>query len=115
MRTAVKKSIPSLIATLLMVGAAFAQPGPGMGGMGGMGPGGGWRASQGNTPGYALMSPQERSEHQNRMRAMQTYDECSAYVGEHRAAMLTRAQEKGVTLQTARNPCDMMRSRGQIR
>lgn len=107
-----------LFVAVMMTAGAQAQPGPGMGGMGpgmgGGGPGAGWRAGQGNTPGFALMSQQERIDHQNRMRSMRSYDECVAYVGEHHALMATRAQEKGIALQPPRNPCDMMKSRGRI-
>lgn len=115
MNSLLKKSLLPLLATLLMAAGVQAQPGPGMGGMGGMGPGAGWRASQGNTAGFALMTQEERVEHQNRMRSMQTYDQCAAYVGEHHAQMAARAEGKGVALQAPRNPCDMMKNRGQIR
>jgi hypothetical protein len=61
------------------------------------------------------MSAQERAEHQSRMRAMQSYDECIAYIAEHHGKMAARAQEKGVALQAPRNPCDMMKARGRIK
>jgi hypothetical protein len=89
--------------------------GGGMGGGSGGGSGANWRANQANTPGFTLMSEQERIEHQNRMRSLQTYDECSAYVGEHRTQMALRAQEKGVTLQSPGSPCETMKSRGRIK
>jgi hypothetical protein len=121
MTTLLKKLLIPMIAGLALATTALAQPGPGMGGgpgmgrMGGGGPGAGWRADTGNTPGYVLMTEQERLEHQNRLRSMKTYQECSAYVSEHRAQMATRAQEKGTTLRAFRNPCDMMKSRGWIK
>jgi hypothetical protein len=100
----------SLVTTMAWMAVAQAQPGPGMGGM----PGAGWRAGQGNTPGFALMSDQERMDHQNRMRSLRSYDECLAYVGEHHAQMAVRAQARGIALPAPRNPCDMMQRRGRI-
>ena len=88
-----------MLATLMTVsmGAAMAQPGSGKGpgagtgpmgagttasapGMG-MGPGGGRGAARYGsdyTPGWTLMSQQERNEHRDRMRSMKTYEECKA-------------------------------------
>ena len=122
MTTLLQKLLIPVIAGLAMTTVALAQPGPGMGQgggprmgrMAGSGPGAGWRANSANTPGFALMTEQERVEHQNRLRSMKTYQECTAYVSEHRAQMVTRAQEKGTTLRAYRNPCDMMKSRGWI-
>jgi hypothetical protein len=115
MTTLLKKLLIPMIAAVAVSTAAFAQPGPGMGGGMGRGPGGGWNASSGNTPGWTLMTQQERVEHQNRMRSMKTYQECSAYLSEHRAQMAQRAAAQGTTLRAFRNPCDMMKSRGWIK
>jgi hypothetical protein len=120
----------------------WAQPGPGMGGgmqqgmgpgmgpgmgagvgagMGpGMGPGAGggrgMRFSQNNTRGWNLMSAEERTEFQRKMREVKTYDECVQTQGEHRAAMEGRAKEKGLTLPTPRrNACETMKARGLIK
>lgn len=74
-------------------------PGPGASSPGmGMGPGGGrgagrWGADY--TPGWAMMTSQERDEHRNRMRAMTTYDECHAYQTQHHEQMVARAKERG--------------------
>ncbi len=113
-----------ILTACLSAGTAFAQAGaasgpgpgasaPGMGmGMGkGMGPGGGrgpmgrWGAD--NTPGWTMMTPQERSEHQNRMRSMTSYDECKTYQAQHHEQMMARAKERGAQLQAAprRDPC----------
>jgi len=118
MTTLLKTLLIPMIAALAVSTAALAQPGPGMGGGmgGGMGRGaGGWNAAAGNTPGWALMTPEERTEHQTRMRSMKTYEECAAYVSEERGKMAARAQEQGTTLRAFRNPCDMMKSRGWIK
>ena len=105
---------------------AMAQNGPGGGGGGGMGGGpcmqggaggggGGMRFNQKNTPGWTLMTQEERTEMQNKMRAVKTYDECKQLQTEHRAQMEARAKEKGVTLREPRqNGCDRMKARGMI-
>lgn len=98
---------------------ALAQPGGGKGpgsgpgasapGMG-IGPGGGRGAGRWGsdfTPGWALMTQQERNEHRDRMREMKTYEECKAYQEQHHAQMATRAKERdGKALaQPRRDPC----------
>lgn len=67
---------------------------PGMG----MGPGGGRGAARwgvDDTPGWALMTPQEREQHRERMRSMKTYEECTRYQQEHHQQMVERARERG--------------------
>jgi hypothetical protein len=103
-------------ASLLLAGSALAQPGPGTGGgMGGgmgqgpcmkgdvaTGPNCGWRMSRKNTPGYRLMTPEERASHQQKMRAFTNRDECQAYMAEHHAEMATRAKAKGMSVPAPR-------------
>ena len=90
--------------------SALAQPGPGAGGMGKM------RIDRANTPGWTLMTGQERIANQNRMRETKTYEECLRVQTEHRAAMETRAKEKGLTLRTPRqNACDVAKTRGWVK
>lgn len=48
--------------------------------------------------GAQLMTPQERVEHQARMRAAKTLEEREQVRAEHHAAMVTRAKERGITL-----------------
>ena len=106
----------------------------GMGGAGGgygMGPGGGrgmgygmgsgaWggRGAAGNSNmvrGWALMTPEERTAQQVKMRAVKTYDECKLVQTEHRSTIEARAKEKGVNVLTPRgNPCDNLKARGLI-
>lgn len=81
----------------LATGIAAAQPAPG-----GPGPGarqaehhGGARWGSEYTPGWALMTPQERDEHRERMRSMKTYDECISYQQQHHELMAARARERG--------------------
>lgn len=96
-------------------------PGQGMGpgsGMGpGMGPGAGramrFNFNKDNTPGWKLMSAEERTAHSDKMRGAKTYEECKAVQEEHHKAMEARAKEKGVTLPALRsNGCDRMKARG---
>ncbi len=94
----------------LSTGAALAQSAGGMGpgpmgagpgasssGMG-MGPGTGRGAARwgtDDTPGWKLMTPDERKDHQAHMRAMKSYDECKAYQAQHHEQMVARAKERG--------------------
>lgn len=121
---------------------ALAQGGPGMGGgmgggpgMGGgmgrgpgmqnagpgagMGPGGGGRGmmfNQNNTRGWTLMTPEERTAFQIKMREVKTYDECKVVQADHYKVLESRAKDKGVTLQGPRqNGCDMLKARGLIK
>jgi hypothetical protein len=113
------KNLRTMVSTAVLgasVGIALAQPGGGPGpgagpgpmgtgpaasapGMGmGMGPGGGrggarWGSEA--TPGWTLMSQQERNEHRDRMRSMKTYEACKAYQDQHHQQMATRAKERG--------------------
>lgn len=94
----------------MLLGMANAQGGLGMGpGMGpaaassgaGMGPGlqgrRGPGASAGSdfTPGWAMMTAEERSAHRARMASMQSYDDCRAYVDKTHEEMASRAKAKG--------------------
>ena len=107
--------ITLLGATLAM--PAFGQGGMGMGGGPGMQNGGrGMNFNQSNTRGWTLMTQEEQSAFQTKMREVKTYDECKMVQTEHRSAMEIRAKEKGVTLQAPRqNACDNMKARGIIK
>ena len=75
-----------------------------------------YRFNQTNTPGWSMMSAAERTEHQNKMLAAKTYDECKAIQEEHHKAMEDRAKEKGVALGTPKtNACDNMKAKGIIK
>ena len=76
-----------------------------------------WAANKGNTVGWQVMTPEERTEHQNKMRSFKTYDECKAYQQEHHAQMEARAKEKGLTLPAMRSgyACDNMKARGFLK
>lgn len=107
-----------VLAACLSFGSAFAQPGAasgpgpgastprmGMGPGGGRGPMGRWGSD--NTPGWSMMTPQERTEHQTRMRSMTSYDECKSYQAQHHEQMIARAKERGAKPLPAprRDPC----------
>ena len=87
-------------------------PGMGYGGNGGRG----MRFNQNNAaPGWTLMTPEERTAFQVKMRAVKTYDECKLTQAEHRSLMEARAKEKGVNLMPPRqNACDNLKARGLI-
>jgi len=55
-----------------------------------------WRANEGNTPGWALMTPEERVEHQARVRGFTGYDACRVYQIDHHRLMVERAEERGL-------------------
>lgn len=99
-------SIAALAALLLATGPLLAQTAsapaassasaPRAGGPGPMHRGGRWGTDY--TPGWSMMTPQERKEHQDKMRGMGNADECKTYMDEHHRQMADRAKEKGVTL-----------------
>ena len=97
-------------------GMQNAGPGTGGAGMGQRGRGGrGMMFNQNNTRGWTLMTPEERTVFQKKMREVKTYDECKLIQADHRNSMETRAKGKGVTLQQPRrNACDNLKSRGLI-
>jgi hypothetical protein len=69
--------------------------GPGMGSAG-MGPG--MHADANNTPGWSMMTPEERAQHQQRMANMHSPDECNAYMDKHHQEMMARAQQRGASV-----------------
>ena len=97
----------------LLAGLAQAQggPGPGPGAGRGAGPGaaaplapatGPAPAARGTarwgadyTPGWSLMTEAERNAHRDRLRTMNSYEECVAYMAQHREQMTQRANEQG--------------------
>jgi hypothetical protein len=57
-----------------------------------------WRADASNTRGWQFMTPQERVEHQARIRAFDDYQACRTYQIEHHRTMQERARQQGRTL-----------------
>ncbi len=95
-------------------GGGRGMPGMGRGGMRG-GMGGGMMANQNVARGWQLVTPEERTAQQVKMRAVKTYDECKSVQTEHRSTIEARAKEKGVNVFAPRgNPCDNLKARGLI-
>jgi len=70
-----------------------------------------WRAGEGNTRGWQLMSPQERIEHQARVRGFTDYETCQAYRARHHDLMVQRAQQRGLELPESHwEFCDRLKS-----
>jgi hypothetical protein len=69
-----------------------------------------WRASEDNTRGWQLMTPEERVEHQARVRRFKTLDECRAYQQEHHREMELRASARGSALRSGgRDICEHLK------
>lgn len=87
-------------------GLAFAQgPGPSKGGMMQFGPN--------NAAGWSMMTPQERTAHQDKMHSLKSLEDCKAYMAEHNKPMAERAKEHKLTHAGPReNACEVMQSRG---
>ncbi|HET6720929.1 MAG TPA: hypothetical protein VFH22_14850 [Rhodocyclaceae bacterium] len=69
-----------------------------------------------NTPGWAMMSKEERKTHREKMLAFKSPEECSAYLTEHHQAMAARAKEQGKTVNPPRaNACERMQARGMFK
>ena len=56
------------------------------------------RASEANTRGWQLMTPEERIEHQARVRSFTSYEECRSYQLAHHRLMEERARQRGLEL-----------------
>jgi hypothetical protein len=85
--------------------------GPGMGGPGKMmGP----QFNEQTTPGWTMMTPEERKAHQDKMHAFKDHGQCQAYMEDHRKQMESRAKEKGKALPgTGPGPgCDYLDKKG---
>jgi hypothetical protein len=121
-----KLAIAAAIAAASLSLAASAQPGmgpgtgpgPGAGPGSGMGAGPGPRAGAGprfdetTTPGWSMMTAQERDEHREKMRSFRNYEECNAYMTENHARMQERARAQGKTLAGGAGPgpaCDWLK------
>ncbi|MEF8716609.1 MAG: hypothetical protein V5B35_14815 [Candidatus Accumulibacter necessarius] len=86
-----------IITSLLFVAAAAHARGP-------------VRASEGNTRGWQLMTPEERIEHQAKTRGFTTYEVCRSYQVGHHQLMEERARQRGMVLpQGRRDICEHLR------
>ena len=81
-----------------------------MGGMGGMGPGMGPGMGRSErwgpdvTPGWAMMSEEERRAHMTQMQGARTRQECQKLMEQQHALMAQRARERGVTMPAGPGP-----------
>lgn len=99
-----------LIAVTILMGVLASAP------VMAAGMGGGYRFNQKNTPGWSLMTPEERADFRSKMMASKTYDECKEIQANHHEMMLKRAKEKGVKLNNPRaHACDRMKARGMFK
>lgn len=96
-------TITLTLALALTVSSAFAQPYR-------------WNGNQRNTPGWQLMTPAERTDHQIKLRSFTEYAACKEYADNHHKLMEERAKEKGIALRAVkRNPCDVMKAKGYLK
>jgi len=91
------KALPTVFAAagLVLVGLAASNAQPAN--PPGQGPGSRGAAAWGSdvTPGWALMTEQERKEHRDRMRGMTNFEECKTFHAQHHEQMQSRAKEMG--------------------
>jgi hypothetical protein len=89
----------ALLSLLLLSGPVLAQSG-GSGGHG-MGPASAQKSTPAPrygtdyTPGWSMMSKEERNAHRKHMHELKTYEDCRAYLERHREQMAPRAREQG--------------------
>lgn len=89
----------------LAMGIAIAEAGPWQ-----------WNGNNKNTYGWQLMTAEERSEHQAKLRGFTDFPSCKAYVDEHHTQMQERAKAKGITTpMIKRNPCEVMKAKGMFK
>ncbi len=75
-----------------------------------------WRADAANTAGWALMDPDERVEHQRRLRGLHSLEECRRHDAAHRRAMAERARRAGHALAAPpEDACAQLRAHGRLR
>jgi hypothetical protein len=74
------------------------------------------RASDENTRGWQLMTPEERLEHQSKIRSFRSYEECRSYQLSHHQLMEERARQRGLSLpQGRRDICEHLQPSKDVR
>jgi hypothetical protein len=70
-----------------------------------------------NTPGWSLMTPEERLTHHEKMHGMKTTAECNDYHEQHAKEMAARAKAKRKAFKPAGStgPCEMMQQQGMLK
>ena len=67
------------------------------------------------TPGWSMMTPEERRAYSDKMRSFLAADECRSYNQQHMAEMQARAQERGRSVNSAAtDPCTLLQQQGII-
>lgn len=118
--TPLLRGVVAAVCLVAITGCAQERRGMGHGMSGttmGSGPGtgmmGGGRADTDPafTPGWSLMTPEERRAHWERIRSAATPEECERYMEEHHQQMVERAKARGETLPSRPRPgpCASMR------
>lgn len=75
-----------------------------------------WHAAGQNTAGWQYMTPDERIEHQRRMRSFNTLAECRAYQDAHHQHMAERAARAGASLRRkAASGCEQLQQQGKLK
>jgi len=94
-----RRALLALSGFLLLVAASVAEA---------RGP---WRASEDNTRGWQLMTPEERIDHQARIRGFRTLEECRAYQLAHHRLMEQRAKDRDLPMPAGRRDiCDHLKA-----
>lgn len=93
----------SLLPLLLLLAAGTCAAGP-------------WRADAHNSYGWQFMTPDERVEHQRRIRSFTRYEDCKAYQTAHHAQLAERARKAGVVLvPKTESVCERLRDSGRLK
>lgn len=87
---------------LLLAASAGAQP---------------WQAGPDNTPGWKMMTPEERSEHIKTMHSFTSLEACQAYLKQHRDQMQERAKSRHMRNpgRMRHDPCQQLKAMGQFK
>ena len=105
MKSSIRKILLGAGLIVATLGAVAAGPGPGR-----------YAFNQDSAPGWALMTPAERSAHRDQMLTLKSLDECRVYLAQHHEEMLVRARDQGVTLRGPRfNACEQIQARGFLK
>ena len=73
-----------------------------------------WRAHAGNSAGWKAMTPDERMEHQRRMRSFGAYEACRRYETEQALRMQQRRAAGDAMADAEQSACRQLRALGQF-
>jgi hypothetical protein len=69
-----------------------------------------------NTPGWGMMSRDERAAHHKKMQGMKNMDECRAYHDQHMKEMQSRMHSRGGKMDMPKmDGCEMMHKQGHFK